>query len=429
MSCLHLFFLCFVLGLGTSAAERTELPQHNFLFIVDSSISMAPRKSAAIKLVRDIITAGFNGQIEAGDSIDIWTYDTENNLYGFPPQIWRPNDAQRIAGTAAQYLEQYTFKGRSRFANVAVDLNTLVPQTKNLLTIIITDGEEPFTGISLDLIINEYVAKKKRLGVPSGKPLLISLAAIKGSFRTWTAYFGEDDLHLASLPERRMAPLALAQAEPIETKKPQPKASAPDSRKEEARKRGGPQTARVARVLPLSADDSEEDALERPLELSLSEQLKNFKWPLQSRATAPVSKRGHVAKPAATTPAPNVAAPIQKTKVAEVQKETKATNLALLSVAPISTNKATNRLVATASVAGTPPPGTTRKTDLSASSQIRGIKPNPSSATNLVTATTFHRGFYISGMAGLSCLVAGIYLIRKLRRPTQSIISRSLLQR
>lgn len=425
MSRLHLFFLCLVMSLGSIAAERAELPQHNFLFIVDSSISMAPRKAAAIKLVRDIIAAGFNGQIEAGDSIDIWTYDTENNLYGFPPQIWRANEAQRIAGTAARYLEQYKFKGRSRFANVATDLNSLVPQTKNLLTIIITHGEEPFSGISLDLIINEYLAKKMKLGVPAAEPLLISLAAIKGSFRTWTAYFGEDDLHLASLPERRVAPLALAEAE---AKKPQPKASAPESRKQASRKRAEP-SATVARVLPLSSDISEEDALERPLELSLSEQLKNLKWPPQSKVAAPVSKPVSVAKSAPTAPATKVAGPVEKTKIAEVQRETKATNAALLSFATISTNRATNGSLAAASTAGTPPPATTRKTALSASGQIGGMKANAASATNLVTATTFHRGFYISGMAGLSCLVIGIYLIRKLRRPAQSIISRSLLQR
>ncbi|MGZ8940381.1 MAG: VWA domain-containing protein, partial [Limisphaerales bacterium] len=215
MNGLHLILVALLGFASAFGAETLRRPQHNFLFIVDSSSSMEQRKPAAIKMVKDVIASRFDGQIEAGDSIDIWTYDTENNLRGFPPQIWTSTNAAQIIESATHYLQQYQFKGRSEFANVATDLNLLVPQTKSLLIVIITDGEQPFAGINLDLEINGYLAQKGKIGTQSKAPLLVSLAAINGIIRTWTAYFGEGSLALASLPGRKAK---LAAAPPVKEK-------------------------------------------------------------------------------------------------------------------------------------------------------------------------------------------------------------------
>ena len=198
---LQFILIALVAGFSPLFAGEAERPQHNFLFVIDSSSSMSRHKTAAIKLVRQVIESRFEDQIEPGDSIDIWTYDTENNLRGFPPQIWKSADAARIADAAAQYLEKFQFKAKSDFSNVATDLDLLVPQTKALLIVVITDGESPFSGIKLDLDINEYLAKKGKLG-PSQDPFLISISAIKGALRTWTAHFGKGVPDLATLPER-----------------------------------------------------------------------------------------------------------------------------------------------------------------------------------------------------------------------------------
>jgi len=214
---LYLSFIAVVAGffaMETRGVERPQ-PQHHFLFIVDSSESMALHRAAAIKLVRDVITSRFDGQIESGDSIDIWTYDAENNLRGFPPQIWRQADSLRITDTAAEYLEEYPFKGKADFSKVASDLSMLVSQAESLLIVIVTDGEVPFSGFHLGLEINVYLAKKERLG-PGKEPFLVSVGAIDGKIRTWTAYFGSGEFGLATLPLRGEPKVSIAQSKKAE---------------------------------------------------------------------------------------------------------------------------------------------------------------------------------------------------------------------
>jgi hypothetical protein len=198
---LQLILIALVAGASAIIGRGAERPQHNFLFIVDSSSAMERHKPMAIKLVQEVIASKFEEQIEPGDSIDIWTYDADKNLHGFPPQIWKPAEAQSISEKARDYLEQYPFHGKSDFSRVAADLNLLVPQTKALLIVVITAGETPFSGIHLDLDINEFLGRKGKLG-PGVEPFLISMAAIKGALRTWTAHFGKGEADLATLPIR-----------------------------------------------------------------------------------------------------------------------------------------------------------------------------------------------------------------------------------
>ncbi|HVK57244.1 MAG TPA: VWA domain-containing protein, partial [Candidatus Kapabacteria bacterium] len=218
---LHLIFVALTAAVSALTLSGADRPQHNFLFVVDSSLSMSQHKAAAIKLVRNVIASKFDDQIEPGDSIDVWTYDTENNLLGFPPQIWQPTDAARISDAIAEYLGKYRFKGSSDFGQVATDLTMLVPQTKGMLIVVITDGEKPFSGINRDLEINEYLSKKGKLGASNG-PLLVSLAAINGDIRTWTTYFGTGAVDLATLPERTKRTATVAQTKPQAPPKAQP---------------------------------------------------------------------------------------------------------------------------------------------------------------------------------------------------------------
>ena len=75
---LQFILIALVAGFSPLFAGEAERPQHNFLFVIDSSSSMSRHKTAAIKLVRQVIESRFEDQIEPGDSIDLWTYDTEN---------------------------------------------------------------------------------------------------------------------------------------------------------------------------------------------------------------------------------------------------------------------------------------------------------------------------------------------------------------
>src|SRR5688572_21602305 len=221
---IRLFVILLSLTISGAAqeSEKKAAPQqqHNFLFVIDSSLSMAPRKTNTIQMVRQMILSGFEKQIQPGDSIDIWVYDEENHITTFPPQIWEDVEAKRIALTAGRFIEEQKFKGRSRFETVARDLEALLPNTKQLLIAILTDADEPLSGIPLDLDINEFLAKEKRRRPNARQPFLISMAAVNGKYKQWAAYCDEADHVLANLPPRpKPAPVVVAKAKEPEKKK------------------------------------------------------------------------------------------------------------------------------------------------------------------------------------------------------------------
>jgi hypothetical protein len=412
MNRLHLILVALAICLAPrgDSAETPPRAQHNFLFVVDSSISMESRKATAIKWVREAIASRFDGQIETGDSIDIWTYDTENNLTGFPPQIWTPSSAKQIADAAAAYLEKYKFKGRSEFANVVTDLDTLIPHTKSLLVVIITDGEQPFSGFPLDLEINGYLSKKGKLGAHTPDPILVSLAAINGKIRTWTAFFGEGKMGLASLPGRKAAPpVAVAEKQPAAVKPPTTVQPSRVSTKINASTEAPP----IFNFPPGTIiTPVEPDPLEKPLELLVKERLAQVRS--APKTNSPAKTVTNIAASARLT---NAAVPVAK--AASV-----ATNLAEQKLTPTNvvalsrTNQpSTNSIVA---VAATKPPAGPTLPETSVASQSSGLG----------VEWTVQRTFYVAGMTGASCILIGLYMLyRKFRRPTESIISRSLLQR
>jgi hypothetical protein len=428
MNRLLLTLIICIASLSAIAAEPPPRPQHNFLFIVDSSVSMEQRKPAAIKLVRDVIASRFDGQIEAGDSIDIWTYDTENNLRGFPPQIWQAENAQRISDAATQYLQDYRFKGKSEFANVASDLSILVPQTKSLLIVIITDGEQPFSGISLDLEINGYLAKKGKLNPTGTDPLLISLAAINGGIRTWTAYFGKGELALASLPGRKPVAKHVAETKSVVPPAAKPVSKAPvlhDATTPEAYSTFNyPPGTRITPLQPAAAPEVKRRDL--PLALLASNEWMRAQKTLLAKATEQSAA-------AVTDKIANVASPSTNSAINTAQTnlaKSPATNATPLAATTKDAEKKTN-VVAIASAK----PSIREESDTKKNPTQRTITPAAattvsSSAANLSSHGTLRHGLYISGVTGFSCVLIGSFLLyRKFRRPTQSIISRSLLQR
>jgi hypothetical protein len=484
---LQLILVALVAGFFAHSVRGAERPQHHFLFIIDSSSSMVRHKPAAIRLIREVIGSGFEQQVEAGDSVDIWTYDTEKNLHGFPPQIWQPGGARRISDAAAVYVEKYGFKGKSDFSNVANDLNILVPQTKGLLVIVITDGETPFSGIHLDLDINGYLAKKGRLG-PAQDPFLISMCAINGTLRTWTAHFGKGQPDLATLPERpglKAAGIKIPEASKVasaaagqgELKSPAKPVAKAQQVAEPARRSGWSPTPSPliaspnrdfifnfppgTRITPMEPPAAKELPSAKPLAVLAAEKLKKAREnppastgatnvaapavkPVQLESSAQKSNAVVSATPSVQTSqrdSPALVATNPTNPTNAVRLVVTASPVAGSSVAKLASgdrrNEKTNGVLVSAigptnSVVSSAGSGSAMNLGVAVARVKTDDKPKSGSAagSGLGAQHSLQRAIYASGTTGLVCIsLGGFLLYRRLRRPNQSIISRSLLQR
>lgn len=405
---------------GGQSLGETNRPQYNFLFVIDTSLSMASRKPAAIKLLREVIASGFNGQIEPGDSIDIWTFDGENHIARFPPHLWEHEEKHRIAAIAARFLEQQKFKGRSHFLPVAADLESLLPHAKNLLTVIITDAEPPVAGIHLDLEINEYVAKEKKLRPGSKNPLLISLAANSGKFHEWTVFNGEGELDLATLPSRpkplpiivQVLPQKMAEPEPVKEPEPAPVVInyPPGTRITPiAPPKLEPEVAEPKAETPILALEPAKTAVDETRPDETSAALAAVTPP----APPPPNLKKISEKEVPSAPV-EIAKPIVESPlIAPVEKN--------LEQSALASKKTSAPVVASSQTLRAPPKSSPTK-----AAPATPTQPTIALTTPTVPTTTI----YIAVTAGLAFLAMGVFLVlrRHRSRHESSIISKSLLQ-
>lgn len=434
-------------------------PQHNFLFVVDTSGSMDSQKVLAANLVRWGIYSGFLGQAQEGDSIDIWTYDDENHITRYPPQIVGRHDPEQMALAAGRFIEGLKFRGRSLFPPVATDLNLLMPHTKGLLVMIVTDGEEPISGISVDIDINEYIAREKRERPDSRDPYLISFAVVNGQISQWTVHHGDQELQLAALPERPKPEPVLAKVEKTPAKKkktPEPPVVI-----------DFPPGAQIVGTVPLASElESENEAsaitsLETALALHDRSNAPLVATSEPARTEANIARTAKASTPVAqakstrttNVPAPQVAAKTINTAVAAaiIRQPTPSKGLTEFTSKPNSKsdpNPESKPVVAAAAVASVKPaakPGSISPTNSTVSiASVSALKPSipvaktstPASKTGGEPATYSSLGIasipasaiYIALLAGLASLALGVVmLLRKSKaRHTGSIISRSL---
>jgi len=199
---LLLIIVCVGLFLPASQAEVRNL------IIVDISKTMAARKEAAIEIVRELISSGFDGQMRDGDKYGIWLYNEENYWNRLPLQIWEEGKTKLNAEVAAQFIASEKFEKRAQFEKVAADIDRLLSGRPDMLINIITDGESILSGIDFDIELNSTMSERKaKLGVER-KPFLISLLALQHKIRTWKVYSGSGELGLPKLPVTGAAELA-----------------------------------------------------------------------------------------------------------------------------------------------------------------------------------------------------------------------------
>jgi hypothetical protein len=209
-------------------------PQYHFLFIVDTSISMAERKPASIVAVRDVIRSFFGSQIEPGDLLDIWTRDHAPEEERFPALQWNPRRGGTILTIVGDYLSATKFHRGNHVGPVLRELREFAPTTKGLIVVLLTDGEEPITGFDFDADLNHEVARLRHEAQIARRPILIGLSAIDGQFAEWRVKIGADPAVLPKLPKREKplptaaAPAPITQAEPeMVLPQPQPEPERP----------------------------------------------------------------------------------------------------------------------------------------------------------------------------------------------------------
>jgi hypothetical protein len=172
-------------------------------------------KPGAVKLVRNIVSSGFDEGIARGDQFAIWVYNEQNSWNRFPLQTWDPEKAELTGEVGAQFIASEIFQKESRFEPVSRDLSRLLVAHPNLVLLLVTNGESPVSGISYDIEINTEVSEYKKAHREINHPFLVSLLALNGKVQSWRIFNGTGKMDLPKFPGApKLAGLANSQVDP-----------------------------------------------------------------------------------------------------------------------------------------------------------------------------------------------------------------------
>ncbi|MBI3415932.1 MAG: hypothetical protein HY043_11570 [Verrucomicrobia bacterium] len=179
------------------AAERAP---ETFLFVVDTSFSMASQKQLLQAAVRESIASGLGGQMKPGDKLNIWTFNREANTRQFTPIEWRPESRAEVAAAAFEFLARQNFSKISRLDLAMVEIVNSLEDRAPLTVVLCSDGFEYVWGTTFDAQINRVYRENSARVRREGKSFVTMLRALDGLFVSSRVTILGDPLKLPELP-------------------------------------------------------------------------------------------------------------------------------------------------------------------------------------------------------------------------------------
>jgi hypothetical protein len=252
-----------LLMLSTTALDAqttpTPAPSNRYLLVVDTSRAMQTRAAGVQKAIQDLLATGMSGQMRRGDTLGVWTFNSELYKGLFPLQKWSPETKDEITLHVVSFLKEQKYEKRSNLDKVLPTLEQIIQGSEFITVILVSDGDEKIHGTPFDARINEFYGLWRDRQHKAQMPLLTVLRAGGGRITHFSMNTAPWPVEMPPLPPEI---LALVEAEKIATRTP-PKVqtstvpnliiSGKKIREEQAAKSGKESPAAVA---PVSAMDT-----------------------------------------------------------------------------------------------------------------------------------------------------------------------------
>ncbi|MGA3284452.1 MAG: hypothetical protein ABSD57_08345 [Verrucomicrobiota bacterium] len=200
----------------TPAQPVTRPVENRFLLVFDTSSDMKKRLPAVQRALDTMLASNMRGQLHAGDSIGVWTFDREARTGQFPLQRWAPENAAMIASNIIRFVAKQHYSKKTSFDALRPYLNWVVQNSDRLTVLIFCDGDGEIT-LPFDSGINRIFQQQQAERKKARQPFILVLRSQLGNYTGWTV-----DLPpaLVSFPE--FPPLPQPPMEPTNAPSPPP---------------------------------------------------------------------------------------------------------------------------------------------------------------------------------------------------------------
>ena len=180
------------------AQQATQINDSRFLFIFDTSAEMKKRLPAVRAEMNDLLSTSLGGQLHAGDSLGVWTFDQDLRAGQFPLQHWKPEDAATVASDINTFVGKQHYAGVTRFAALQPQLNQLIQDSPRLTVLIFCDGGDDIKWTPFDTGINQVFQERLAEQKKARQPFVLVLRTQFGQYAGCTVNFPPG---MVSIPE------------------------------------------------------------------------------------------------------------------------------------------------------------------------------------------------------------------------------------
>ena len=216
----HLSFVT-LLGLFCllSAANTFAQSSNRWLFVFNTSAAMRDRTNGMQAVTQDLLNTAMHGNLRAGDTIGIWTYNSELHADEAPLQTWSSNMEPAIAYNTLLFLQQHSFAKSAKFDDVLANMLRVIKISDTITIVLFSDGAETIKGTPFDAQLTAFYKANYQSQKEAHLPVVTVLRGEKGVLTTNTL-----GLALAAADIPQVPPPAPVKAM---AQKPEPVASPP----------------------------------------------------------------------------------------------------------------------------------------------------------------------------------------------------------
>lgn len=208
---------------GQTSAAKSASSSRRWLLVVETSKSMQARTNAVLETVQELLASGLSGQVQAGDTLGVWTFNEE--LYGglLPLQIWSPEAREAITSRTLTFLRSQKYEKLAKFTKFVRALNRVIKDSELITVILISSGDGKIQGTPLDDRINEYFERWRKQHQKERIPFVIVLRANNGQIADYSLNIPSWPSEMPRMPaETKNAEVAAANSAEPAAKTPPP---------------------------------------------------------------------------------------------------------------------------------------------------------------------------------------------------------------
>ena len=207
-------------NLFSQTAPAAARPSNRWLLIIETSRAMQPRAEAIAQIAANLVLSGMSGQLHTGDTLGVWTFNSDLHAGSFPLQTVTPDNTKTIAERVALFVAQQKFEGWPGRDKVFPAMNSVISNSEFITVILVSGGGETFAGTPFDKAINAIHKKWQGQQDKARLPFLTMLRAQHGRTTDFEVSMPPGPLNFPPLPAELLIPDPIVEkrvpAKPVE---------------------------------------------------------------------------------------------------------------------------------------------------------------------------------------------------------------------